>query len=81
MAQTVSLWPYTSEARGRSKTSPLGSVVDIVALEHVFPFMYFPVSIVPPVLHTHVLFIHHQRYINLANDGVDTYNISPVCLQ
>jgi len=45
MAQTVSLWPYTSEVRVRSKTSPLGFVVDTVTLEHVFPFMYFGISL------------------------------------
>jgi hypothetical protein len=30
----------------------------------------FPVSVIPPMLHTHISFMYHCRYVNFASDGV-----------
>jgi len=29
----------------------------------------FPLSVIPPMLHTHISFMYHCRYVNFANDG------------
>jgi hypothetical protein len=30
----------------------------------------FPISVIPPMLHTHISFMYHCRYVNFASDGV-----------
>jgi hypothetical protein len=82
----VSCWPHTSEVRVRSQTSLCGICGGQSSTGRGFSFQvlwYFPVSILPPVLHTHILFVCHRRYINLTINSVDIYeyNISPLCLQ
>jgi hypothetical protein len=53
MAQAVSLWPLTAEARVRSGLVHVGFVVDKVALGQAFPrvLRFSPVNFIPPVPH------------------------------
>ena len=57
----------------------VGFLADRLTLENFFLIIYcFPVSIIPPVFHTHsliiYLFIHsliyHQRYVTAATESV-----------
>jgi hypothetical protein len=55
MAQAVSRWLRIAEVRVRARSVRVGFVVDRVAQGQVFLRVLFsPVSIIPPLLHTHL---------------------------
>jgi hypothetical protein len=56
MAQAVSRWPLTAEARFASVPVHVGIMVDKVALGQAFlrDLRFSPVNIIPPLLHTHL---------------------------
>jgi hypothetical protein len=62
-AHMVSFHSLSTEIQVQSQASPvhMGFVVNIVELEQVFlQLLWFtPVSIIPSVLHTHILFTYH----------------------
>ena len=55
------IWPLNTEAGVQSQTSSCGFVADKVALGQVFfnPSIWCSVTIIPPVLLTHISFICH----------------------
>jgi len=64
MAQAVSGWPLIALARVQSQTSVCGicsrqSGTDSGASLRVF--LFFPLSIIPTMLHTQILFNRHRR--------------------
>jgi hypothetical protein len=74
MAQAVSCRPLTVQARVRSQANPCeicdgqSGIVGQVSLRVLFS-LRFIVTIITPVLHSH-LFIPHKRYIILAIDRI-----------
>jgi hypothetical protein len=53
MAQAVSRWPLTAEARVRARADPCGILVDNVARFSPSSSV-FPVNIIPPLFHIHL---------------------------
>ena len=77
-AHTVSCQSLTTETRVQSQASPvhMGFVVNIVELEQVFlQLLWFtPVSIIPSVLHTHILFTYHWCCMIFVPESIIEYN-------
>lgn len=72
MSLAFSRWSVTADAWFQSQAVLVGFVVDIVALALVFlqilPFSH--IVVIPPLFHTHGLFIYIRRYGILAVDRV-----------
>ena len=72
MAPKWLIWPLNTEAGVQAQARSCGFVADSVALGQVYfyPNIWCSVTIIPPMLHTHISFICHSYHKILAVNSI-----------